>query len=803
MTRNSSARRSSWVERSRSVDGLAERRCLTEGVDIPAVDCVLFADPKQSVIDIVQAAGRALRRHPGKEHGYILLPLVVPSGVDLDAFAETTAFRQVARTIAALSTQDERIAEEFRVIEHGRRPSGQIVEIEGDVPVGLRLELGEFVEAIRAQIWERVGRANWRPFEDARSFARSQGLRSAEGLEEFTKSGRLPADIPAKPEPDLQGRGLGRLGRLARDGTVASSSASIARSRRPAPSPAPWGSGRGRTGGSSSSPAGFLPTFRPTRRDLQGRGLGRDGRLARDRNHCHLPAPVSPVRGGPLLRPRPGAQVEEGVAGVRQVRPASRRHSGQARTQTYKDAGWAGMGDWLGTGTIATHLRQYRPFEEARAFARSLGLRSGKEWKEFTQSGRLPADIPASPSKTYKDAGWAGMGDWLGTGTVAPHLRQYRPFEEARAFARSLGLRSVKEWRQFAQSGRLPADIPAAQARPTRTRAGPGWATGSGRERSRLACASTARSRRPALSPAPWGSSRGRSGGSSPSPAGSPPTSRPARRRPTRTRAGPGWATGSGPGTVAPHLRQYRPFEEARAFARSLGAQVGEGVEGVRQVRPAPRRHPGRPERGLQGRGLGRDGATGSGRGLSPRCYANTARSRRPAHSLAPWGSGRQRSGGSSPDPAGCPTDIPANPTETYKDAGWAGMGDWLGTGTVANYLTPVPPVRGGARVCPRSWGSTQRKPGGVRQIRPAPRRHPGSPRAAYKDKGWVSWGDWLGHSPPPAAPRPAASPIAPAQLELGSAQSRRARCTEGQQEPPSRRERLLDLTDDVPREAA
>ena len=38
----------------------------------------LFADPKQSRIDIVQAAGRALRRYPGKEYGYILLPLVVP-----------------------------------------------------------------------------------------------------------------------------------------------------------------------------------------------------------------------------------------------------------------------------------------------------------------------------------------------------------------------------------------------------------------------------------------------------------------------------------------------------------------------------------------------------------------------------------------------------------------------------------------------------------------------------------------------------------------------------------------------------
>ena len=57
---------------------ITNARCLTEGVDVPETDCVLFADPKQSLIDIVQAAGRALRRFPGKEYGYILLPLIVP-----------------------------------------------------------------------------------------------------------------------------------------------------------------------------------------------------------------------------------------------------------------------------------------------------------------------------------------------------------------------------------------------------------------------------------------------------------------------------------------------------------------------------------------------------------------------------------------------------------------------------------------------------------------------------------------------------------------------------------------------------
>ena len=51
-------------------------RCLTEGVDVPEIDCVLFADPKRSTIDIVQAVGRALRKSEGKEIGYVIVPVL-------------------------------------------------------------------------------------------------------------------------------------------------------------------------------------------------------------------------------------------------------------------------------------------------------------------------------------------------------------------------------------------------------------------------------------------------------------------------------------------------------------------------------------------------------------------------------------------------------------------------------------------------------------------------------------------------------------------------------------------------------
>ena len=117
------------------------------------------------------------------------------------------------------------------------------------------------------------------------------------------------------------------------------------------------------------------------------------------------------------------------------------------------------MGDWLGTGAVATQDRRYRSFQAARAFVRSKGLTKLREWKTFCRSGEKPDDIPATPEGVYK-AEWRGMGDWLGTGAVAPKDRQFRSFQAARAFVRSKGVTSHAEWLRYCRSGEKPDDIP-------------------------------------------------------------------------------------------------------------------------------------------------------------------------------------------------------------------------------------------------------------------------------------------------------------------------------------------------------
>jgi hypothetical protein len=123
----------------------------------------------------------------------------------------------------------------------------------------------------------------------------------------------------------------------------------------------------------------------------------------------------------------------------------------------YRTVGWVGMGDWLGTGKIARG--QYQSFTDARDFVRKLKFKSSREWKKYCQTGEKPANIPFAPQIVYAKAGWAGMNDWLGTGKVAPG--RYRPFEEARAFVRTLNLKKSDEWVDYCRSGNRPADIPS------------------------------------------------------------------------------------------------------------------------------------------------------------------------------------------------------------------------------------------------------------------------------------------------------------------------------------------------------
>lgn len=233
-------------------------------------------------------------------------------------------------------------------------------------------------------------------FETARKFARTLGLRSESDWRVFSKSAKLPYDIPADPYTQYKKRGLWKG----------------------------WGDFLG-TGNVATQLKEYRP-FEEAREFIRSLGLKnedewRDYRVSGDKPHD---IPSNP-------------------------------------NVTYANQGWAGFGDFLGTGNIKHGSIEYRPFEEAREFVRGLGLKNQNEWQEYCVSGEKPKDIPSGPSEVYRKSGWAGYGDFLGTGNVPFHTRTFMPFEEAREFVRSLGLKNENEWKEYCKSGEKPYNLPS------------------------------------------------------------------------------------------------------------------------------------------------------------------------------------------------------------------------------------------------------------------------------------------------------------------------------------------------------
>ena len=114
---------------------LSNARCLTEGIDVPALDAVLFMSPRNSHVDIVQAVGRAMRKAPGKTYGYIVLPVAIPSGVEpAAALNDNERFAAVWGVLRALRSHDDRFDAEINRMDLNRAPSERIIFSNGREP---------------------------------------------------------------------------------------------------------------------------------------------------------------------------------------------------------------------------------------------------------------------------------------------------------------------------------------------------------------------------------------------------------------------------------------------------------------------------------------------------------------------------------------------------------------------------------------------------------------------------------------------------------------------------------------------
>jgi len=178
---------------------LSNVRCLSEGVDVPALDAVLFLTPRNSQVDVVQSLGRVMRNAPGKKRGYVVLPVVIPAGIEPhEALNDNQTYKVVWQVLQALRSHDDRfdaminkldlIGKDVKKMEviaitdtiqkkqdrsksaKNKNSGKNQFGIGADLPKGpskedqgeLQFEIGEIERAIYAKLVQKVGnRSHW------------------------------------------------------------------------------------------------------------------------------------------------------------------------------------------------------------------------------------------------------------------------------------------------------------------------------------------------------------------------------------------------------------------------------------------------------------------------------------------------------------------------------------------------------------------------------------------------------------------------------------------------------------------
>jgi len=156
---------------------LTNARCLSEGVDVPSLDAVVFLNSRDSLVDVVQSVGRVMRRAPGKDYGYIILPIAIEAGVDpAKALDDNKKYKVVWDVLRALRAHDERFEAKIESLDLNRTKHDdqiQVIAVDGpnagdgdEQPAGLQstqqelggINWGDRVrEAVYAKLVTKVG----------------------------------------------------------------------------------------------------------------------------------------------------------------------------------------------------------------------------------------------------------------------------------------------------------------------------------------------------------------------------------------------------------------------------------------------------------------------------------------------------------------------------------------------------------------------------------------------------------------------------------------------------------------------
>ena len=119
---------------------------------------------------------------------------------------------------------------------------------------------------------------------------------------------------------------------------------------------------------------------------------------------------------------------------------------------------WEGLRPFLGTGNSRKHRKDWMSYPEAQALMEKLGIKTRKEFYEWSRSGNRPFNFPSDPRTTYNEE-WKGWGSFLGTGNS--YKKDWMSYPEAQALMEKLGIKTQTEFREWSKSGNRPFNFPS------------------------------------------------------------------------------------------------------------------------------------------------------------------------------------------------------------------------------------------------------------------------------------------------------------------------------------------------------
>jgi superfamily II DNA or RNA helicase len=653
---------------------ITNSKCLTEGVDVPNIDCIVFADPRKSKVDIVQALGRALRKKEGKAWGYVILPVVYD---DITHEIDNENYAEIISIIRGLASNDERIIDYFK--EKGDRTGTKRVEGSSLFDFNFSAELldeKELTAQLQIKIWENLSKFQWMPFEEAREFVRGLNIKSNKEWQQYAKSGKKPENIPNRPDNAYKHNGWNTWGEWLGSFTIANYNLkyrSFVEARKYVQS---LNLQNGKEweiyAKSSKKPIDIPSTPMSTYKNEGWKGMGNwlgTGRIAsQNRIYREFNEARSFVH---------SLKFNNSYDWIDYCKSGNKPNDIPSKpNETYKNKGWVGMSDWLGHGKITNSEKKFRKYEDAKKFIHSLKLKNYKEWKYYCKSGNKPIDIPSEPKDVYKDLGYKDLGEWLGTFKVSTHKKEYKEFLAARDFVRKLNLKTITEWNEYCNSGNKPEEIPSS---PLKVYKNKGF-----------------------ISFIDW----------------------------------------LGTDKISNSNRKYKNFQDARNFVQSLNLKSEKEWKEYHRTNK-PKDIPSKPYRIYKDDGwIGMGDWLGTGRVANynikykvfeeAREYVRNLKLK----STTDWKNYLKLEIK--------PNDIPANPSLVYKNTGWIGMGDWLGTNRINN-SNKIFKNFIEAREFVRKLKIKNQKEWNLYCKTNKPIDIPSNPQNKYKDKGWKGWADFLG----------------------------------------------------------